>query len=76
MMVLTKHPVGVEKRLIEVLTRIWDNTNFILGVRACLQTDEERQWVLDAIEDEEVTNPGDILLYAVDIYTDREATLK
>ena len=53
-----------------------DNTNFILGVRACLQTDEERQWVLDAIEDEEVTNPGDILLYAFDIYTDREATLK
>ena len=52
-----------------------DNTNFILGVRACLQTDEERQWVLDAIEDEEVTNPGDILLYAFDIYTDREATL-
>ena len=49
MMALTETPVGVEKKLAEVLARIWDNHEFILGTRLFLQTDEERQSLIDAV---------------------------
>lgn len=75
-MVLTKDPVGVEKKLIEVLTKLWNDPDFILGVRVCLQTDEERQEVLDAIDSGELPEPGDITLFALNIHLDREERLE
>lgn len=72
MMALTETPVGVEKKLAEVLARIWDNHEFILGTRLFLQTDEERQSLIDAVVAEKIKNPSDILLFAYDIHKERE----
>lgn len=74
LMVLRKRPIGVEKQLIEVLTQIRDDTNFILGVRACLKTDEERQTVLAAIDSGAVVRTSDILSFAYNIHLKRKAT--
>lgn len=58
MMALTETPVGVEKKLAEVLARIWDNHEFILGTRLFLQTDEERQSLIDAVVAEKLRIPA------------------
>lgn len=58
MMALTETPVGVEKKLAEVLARIWDNHEFILGTRLFLQTDEERQPLIDAVVAEKLRIPA------------------
>ena len=68
MMALTEMPVGVEKKLAEVLARIWDNHEFILGTRLFLQS------LIDAVVAEKIKNPSDILLFAYDIHKEREAT--
>lgn len=57
-MALTETPVGVEKKLAEVLARIWDNHEFILGTRLFLQTDEERQPLIDAVVAEKLRIPA------------------
>lgn len=46
----------------------------ILGTRLFLQTDEERQSLIDAVVAEKIKNPSDILLFAYDIHKEREAT--
>ncbi|WP_288160268.1 hypothetical protein, partial [Megasphaera massiliensis] len=75
MMALTETPIGVEKKLSEVLARIWDNHEFILGTRLFLQTDEERQSLIDAVVAEKIKNPSDILLFAYDIHKEREGAV-
>lgn len=71
-MALTKHPAGVEKTLEDRLFQIWKNPEFVGGALICLQTDEERQEVLDAIEAGDLPEPGDITLFALNIHLDRE----
>ena len=73
-MALTKHPAGVEKTLEDRLFQIWKNPEFVGGVLICLQTDEERQSLIDAVVAEKIKNPSDILLFAYDIHKEREAT--
>ena len=63
---------GVEKALTVKLREIWDDDDFVLGVRVCLQTDEERQEVLQAVHDGKIADSDEITLYALDIHTDRE----
>ncbi|MFR7417986.1 hypothetical protein [uncultured Megasphaera sp.] len=75
-MALTKHPAGVEKTLKDRLFQIWKNPEFVGGVLICLQTDEERQDILDAIEAGELPEPGDITLFALNIHLDREERLE
>ena len=75
-MALTKHPAGVEKTLKDRLFQIWKNPEFVGGVLICLQTDEERQHILDAIEAGELPEPGDITLFALNIHLDREERLE
>jgi len=65
-MVLTKDPVGVEKTLKDRLFQIWKNPEFVGGVLICLQTDEERQAVLDAIEAGNLPEPDDITLICLE----------
>ena len=41
----------IEKQLIGILRDIWDDKDFILGVITDLETDEERQTVIDYIKE-------------------------
>lgn len=53
--------------LVKKLRRIWDNPHFVLNAVVLLETDEERQKLLDIIESEKLTNPDDIIYAALDI---------
>lgn len=64
-------PQGVEKELVEKVKEFWDDEEFILGTRLHLKSDEERQWVIDAIEDGELKTSDDIALYSLQIHQDR-----
>lgn len=70
-MVTLPDPVGVEKEMVDKIRQFWDWPDFILGVRVHLKTDEERKWMLDAIEQGEVKDSDDISLYALQIHEDR-----
>ena len=63
--------IGAERALTIKLREIWDDDDFVLGVRVCLRTDEERQEVLQAIHDGKIADSDEITLYALDIHTDR-----
>ncbi|WP_314621543.1 hypothetical protein [uncultured Selenomonas sp.] len=71
-MIAESDVTGTERRLVKMLREIWDNDHFVLGVRSCLKTDEEREWVMQAHEDEELRDSDDVSLYALDIHNDRE----
>lgn len=53
--------------LVNRLREIWDNPHFVLNAVVLLETDEERQKLLDIIESEKLTNPDDIIYTALDI---------
>lgn len=53
--------------LVNKLRGIWDNPHFVLNAVVLLETDEERQKLLDIIESEKLTNPDDIIYAALDI---------
>ncbi len=63
---------GTEKSLVQMLREIWDNDHFVLGVRACLKTDEEREEVMQAYRDGTLLDSDDVSLFALDIHNDRE----
>jgi len=63
---------GTEKSLVQMLREIWDNDHFVLGVRACLKTDEEREEVMRAYRDGTLLDSDDVSLFALDIHNDRE----
>ncbi|MGP1470052.1 MAG: hypothetical protein ACTTJE_00500 [Schwartzia sp. (in: firmicutes)] len=71
-MIPEEETVGVERRLVKMLREIWDHDDFVLWVRACLKTDEEREWVMQAYDDGELLDSDDVALYALDIHNDRE----
>lgn len=56
-----------EKRLIGMLRDIWDDKEFVLGVMNDLETDEERQAVIDYIKDNEEATTEDIVLLSLNI---------
>ena len=53
--------------LVNKLRGIWDNPHFVLNAVVLLETDEERQKLLDIIASEKLTNPDDIIYAALDI---------
>ncbi len=53
--------------LVNKLREIWDNPHFVLNAVVLLETDEERQKLLDIIESEKLTDPDDIIYAALDI---------
>jgi len=63
---------GTEKSLVQMLREIWDNDHFVLWVRACLKTDEEREEVMRAYRDGTLLDSDDVSLFALDIHNDRE----
>lgn len=63
---------GTEKSLVQMLREIWDNDHFVLWVRACLKTDEEREEVMRAYRDGTLWDSDDVSLFALDIHNDRE----
>ena len=66
--------IGLERELVDELRTIWNDDDFVLGIRACLKNDDERQNVLSAIRSGEITDSDDISLYAIDIYNDRQGS--
>ena len=56
-----------EKRLIGILRDIWNDKEFVLGVMNDLETDEERQAVIDYIKDNKETSTEEIVLLALNI---------
>ena len=64
--------IGVEKELVKRLRKMFDNDDFVFGVRAYLDTDEERQWVIEGIDEGELQNVRDVLDYIEQIDDDRE----
>ncbi len=71
-MIAEKDLQGVEMELVKELRRVWDNDDFVLGVRVHLKTDDERQEVIDAIKIKEVEGSDEISLYALQIHQDRK----
>ena len=65
-------PVGVEKELVDILRKMWDHYDFIIGTRVCLKTDEERSRMIEAIQTGEVRNTSEISEYAWQIHEERE----
>ena len=72
-MIPEEETVGVENRLVKMLREIWDNDHFVIGVRACPKTDEEREEVMRAYKDGELLDSDDVSLFALDIHNDRES---
>lgn len=64
-------PKGLEKIMVEKLRKIWDHDEFILGCRILIKTDEERQEIIDAIDDGVIVTSDDMILYALQICKDR-----
>jgi hypothetical protein len=56
-----------EKRLIGILRDIWNDKEFVLGVMNDLETDEERQAVIDYIKDNKEATTEEIVLLALNI---------
>ena len=65
-------PTGIEKELVDMVTKFWSDPEFILGVRLHLKTDDERKSVIDAIKSGDLKDSDDITLFTLDIHNDRE----
>lgn len=71
-MIPEEETVGAERRLVKMLREIWDNDNFVLGVRLRLKTDDEREEVMQAYEDGDLLDSDDVIMFALQIHQDRE----
>ncbi|WP_337928766.1 hypothetical protein, partial [Acidaminococcus timonensis] len=56
-----------EKKMIDVLRKIWNHDDFIFGIRVTLKTDELRQEMADAVKDGDIVTSDDAILYAVQL---------
>ncbi len=62
-----------EERLIAILQdKFLDDPQYINGVTCLLETDEERQDMIDEIEDGNVATSDDAILFALQIDEERE----
>jgi hypothetical protein len=55
------------QELVKLLTNIWDDKEFILGCLVDLQTDEQKQKLIDFINEENETDSDVITLASLDI---------
>ncbi|MGO5489947.1 MULTISPECIES: hypothetical protein [unclassified Acidaminococcus] len=60
-------PTPTERKMMDVLSKIWNHDDFIFGIRVTLKTDELRQEMADAIKDGDIVTSDDAILYAVQL---------
>ena len=60
-----------EKQLISMLKEIWNDKDFVIGIITDLETDEERQVVIDYIKNADDVTPEDLVLLSLHIDTER-----
>lgn len=61
-----------EKKLYEMLLKIWDDTDFLVGALNSLVDDEEREEVIEFIESNEDVTASQITLLTLDISQSRD----
>ena len=61
-----------EKQLLELLSTIWDNPDFIVGVLNSLKDDDERKEIIEFIENNDDVTSEQIDLLSLDISQSRD----
>ena len=62
-----KSQTDTGKKLIKILTDIWDDKEFILGCLVDLPDDKKKQTLIDFINDENITDSDTVIYAAMDI---------
>lgn len=62
-----KSKTKIGQKLVTMLTKIWDDKEFILGCLVDLSTDELKQKLIDFIEEENEIDSDSITLASLDI---------
>ena len=62
---------GVENIMEKCLRTIWNDDEFVFCTRAMLKTDDERQEIINGIENKELQSSEDVVLYVNQICEDR-----
>lgn len=65
-----------EKKLYEMLLKIWDDTDFLVGVLNSLKDDEEREEVIEFIESNDDVTSEQITLLSLDISQSRDSIIR
>lgn len=61
----------IEKQLISMLKDIWNDKDFVIGIITDLETDDERQLVIDYIKNNDGAKPDDLVLLSLHIDNER-----
>ncbi len=61
-----------EKQLLELLSTIWNNSDFIVGVLNSLKDDDERKEVIEFVENNDDVTSEQIDLLSLDISQSRD----
>ena len=61
----------IEKQLVSMLKEIWNDRDFVIGIITDLETDDERQMVIDYIKNADDVTPEDLVLLSLHIDTER-----
>ena len=62
-----KSQTDTGKKLVKILTDIWDDKEFILGCLVDLPDDKKKQTLIDFIHDENITDSDTVIYAAMDI---------
>ena len=62
-----KSQTDTGKKLVKILTDIWDDKEFILGCLVDLPDDKKKQTLIDFIYDENITDSDTVIYAAMDI---------
>ena len=65
-----------EKKLYEMLQKIWDDTDFIVGTLNSLKDDAERDEVIEFIESNDDVTSEEITLLSLDISQSRDNIIR
>lgn len=65
-----------EKQLVELLSEIWNNNEFIIGVLNSLENDDERKEVIEFIESNEEVTTEQIDLLSLEINSSRTDVIR
>lgn len=63
----TKFKTDTGRKLYDLLTEIWNNDDFILGILATVKGDENRQKMINLIEKDGIIDDETLVLAARDI---------
>ena len=64
-------PKGIEKKMVDALRKILDDDEFVFCNRVLIKTNDEREEVIEAIQEGTIVTPSDMALYARQIAKDR-----